>query len=473
MLQYQMVVAVHPYFWPTGQTGSQRGTCLWWTIFLIWALLCCACGGSQTAQISPSQRSPETLYAGAAVNQTADAASSFAERVLRGFFPYRQGPPRVAGLAPGTALSSGNWQIAQEVLSPEILRAVRDGEFTILLQETSDVPVSPAYINATLEQAAQVSLQESGNLSEYQAGLPFPLLDEADPEAGLKAAWNARYADRGDAVQWFESLQVRNNDGEYQYGFSFFYARAYGMHRAKPERDIPEWKTEGILYKEFMQVLHPSPAITIHPQLGLVHLRYWYDHDTRRVGQWYIMGYLTINRLVTLVYNPEASAWRFPLLYEDLAGTYIHTYRWRLLDTTVALVPGFVQGTEPLFGGQRAGYPLDPWELRTVHIIEAVPRRNEHPYSRKVFFFDQQTFVPLYVLIYDRQGQHWRTGFSSYAQPASYPGAKDSRVPILIGRSWVDMVADRATISLVSDAQYNSTLPPDFFTRANMIRKGK
>jgi hypothetical protein len=473
MLQYKMTVAAHRHLWLTVQTGNQRGTHLWWAIFLIWALFCCACGGSQTARISPSQRAAETLYAGAAVKQTTDAASSFAERVLRGFFPYRQGPPRVAGLTPGTALSSGNWQVAQEVLSPEMLRAVRDGELTILLQETSDVPVSPAYINATLEHAAQVSLHESGNLSGYQAGLPFPLLEEADPEAGRKAAWNARYADRGDAVQWLESLQVRNNDGEYQYGFSFFYARAYGMHRAKPERDIPEWKAEGILYKEFMQVLHPSPAITIHPQLGLVHLRYWYDHDTRPVGHWYIMGYLTINRLVTLVYNPEASAWRFPILYEDLAGTYIHTYRWRLLGTYVALVPGFVQGTEPLFGGQRAGYPLDPWELRTVYVVEAVPRRSEHPYSRKVFFFDQQTFVPLYMLIYDRQGQHWRTGFSSYAQPASYPGAKDSRVPILIGRSWVDLVADCATLSLISDAQYNNPLPPDFFTRANMIRKGK
>jgi hypothetical protein len=354
-----------------------------------------------------------------------------------------------------------------------MLAAVRDGELTILVQETSDLPVSPEYITATIEHAQNVSLDGEGNLVQYQAGLPFPLLDQAAPHAGLKAAWNARYADSGDAVQRWESLQVRNSANEYQYGFSFFYARRHGMHRAKPERNIPAWEAEDILYKEFMQVLHPVPGITIHPQLGLVHLRYWYDQDTRPVGQWYIMGFLSINRLRSLVYNPEASAWRFHVLYEDLVGTYLHTYQWRLLDTRVALVPGFVHGTEPLFGGQRAGYPLDPWELRTVYVVEAIPRRAEHPYSRKVLFFDQQTFAPLYVLIYDRDGKHWRTGFFLYAHPDSYPGGKDLRVPILIGRSWVDFIDNCAILALVNEATYDQPLSPDFFTQANMIRKGK
>ena len=69
-----------------------------------------------------------------------------------------------------------------------------------------------------------------------------------------------------------------------------------------------------------------------------------------------------------------------------------------------------------------------------------------------MFFFDQQTFAPLYVLSYDRQGKHWRTEFFSYAHPAFYPGGKDIRVPILIGRSWVDFTADHATLALVTEA---------------------
>jgi hypothetical protein len=266
---------------------------------------------------------------------------------------------------------------------------------------------------------------------------------------------------------------VRNGTGAYQYGFSFSLARAYGMHRAKRERNIPAWEAEEIFYKEFMQVHHPAPAITIHPLLGLVHLWYWHDRETRPVNQWYITGFLSINRMRTLVYDPEASAWRLPILQEDLFGTYTHAYQWRLLDTRVALVPGFVQGAQPLFGGQRGGYPLDPWELRTVHVVEAVPRSSNHPYGRKVFYFDQQTFAPLYVLIFDRQGKHWRTGFSIYANPSTYPGAKDVQVPILVGRSWIDFLQDRVTLSRVTDAVYNQPIPPEHFSQANMIRKGK
>lgn len=407
------------------------------------------------------------------VQPTAEKEESFDARVLRRFLPYRQGSLQLPGLAPGAALSRGNWQLAENVLPPEILAAVREGGLTILLQNTSDLPLSPEYMTATIEHAPEVSLAETGKLTHYQAGQPFPLLDPADPYAGLKAAWNARYADAGDAVQRFESLQLRNATGEYEFGFSFFYARSYGMHRAKPERNIAEWEAEGLLDKEFIQVLHPAPAITIHPQLGLVHLRYWPDADTRTIAQWYITGYLTINKLLTQVYNPEASAWRFPILYEDLFGGYLHAYQWRLLGTQVALVPGFVQGTTPLFGGQHAGYPLDPWELRTVYVVEAIPRRPEHPYGRKVFFFDQQTFAPFLTLIYDHEGKLWRCGFFSYAHPEFYPGAQDVRVPILIGRSWIDFRLDCATVDLMSEVVYNKPLPPDFFTRANMVRKGK
>ena len=174
------------------------------------------------------------------------------------------------------------------------------------------------------------------------------VLDPADSQAGLKAAWNARYADSGDSVQRLESLEVRNTcRGLSIWVFFFFCARLWHAS-SQAERNIPAWEAEGILYKEFMQVHHPAPAITIHPLLGLVHLWYWHDHEKRPVNQWYIMGFLSINRLRTLVYDPEASAWRFPILHEDLFGTYTHTYQWRLLDTRVALVPGFVQGAQPL-----------------------------------------------------------------------------------------------------------------------------
>ncbi len=408
-------------------------------------------------------------------NQAVAQAASFADLVAQRFFPYRDGPPQVEGIRPGAALSLENWQLAERLLPPEILGAVRDGELTILVQETSDVPVSPEYIEATLAHAQRVSLDETGQVIQYQAGLPFPLLDPADPQAGLKAAWNARYADKGNTVQRWESLQLRNSAGDYQFGFSFFYAQAYGMHRANAQQDIPDWVAHHILSKEFMQVFLPVPG-SFHPHLGLVHLRYWPDDDAHQILQWYITEASPPRRtraLLTLAYDPEASAWKFPMLYEDFAGFSVHTYHWRFIASTVVLAPGFVQGDQALFGSRRVGYPLDPWELRTAYVVEAMPRRERHPYGRKVFFFDQQTFAPLYMLMYDREGKHWRTAFFSYANPQFYPGAKAVRVPILIGRSWIDFTAQRITVAMVEEAKYNEPLSPDFFSLANMMRKSK
>ena len=138
----------------------------------------------------------------------------------------------------------------------------------------------------------------------------------------------------------------------------------------------------------------------------------------------------------------------------------------------IALVPGFVKGTEPLFGGVRGGYPLDPWELRTVYVVEAIPRHTTHPYGRKVFCFDQQTFAPFYTFAYDQQGKLWRTEFLRYANPDFYPGGKDVRVPILIGRSWLDYISNRVILNTVTGAVYNQPLPAEFFTKSNMIQKG-
>jgi hypothetical protein len=447
-------------------------------IVFLWSVLTAslgACGGA-TRSLPPQAT---TLTAATSVDtpvprdQAAAGAQPATEHVEQTLFPYRYGQPHISGIEVGTVLTQDNWQVAQTVLSQQLLEAVRAGELTLIVQPTTDVPAAPEYVAATRDFAAAVTLADSGEVMQYQAGRPFPLLDPADTQAGLKAAWNARYADSGDSIQRLESLEVRDTAGVYQYGFSFSLARAYGMHRAKRERNIPAWEHAGVLYKEFMLVHHPAPAISIHPLLGLVHLWYWHDDEKRPASQWYIMGFLSINRLRTLVYNPQSSAWRLPLLHEDLFGSYIHAYQWRLLDTRVALVPGFVQGAQALFGGAKGGYPLDPWELRMVHVVEAVPRSPTHPYGRKVFYFDQQTFAPLYVLIFDREGKHWRTGFFLYAHPSAYPGAKDVHAPILVGRSWIDFLYERVTLSRITDAVYNQPLPPEYFSQANMIRKGK
>ena len=115
--------------------------------------------------------------------------------IQQAFYPYAVEKPALAGLEPGTSISADSWQAAESYLPVEILDKIKAGEFAFSIQETTDLPVSEAYIEATRQHAGQVRIGDDGELSGYVAGLPFPMLDPADPQAGEKAAWNVRHRD--------------------------------------------------------------------------------------------------------------------------------------------------------------------------------------------------------------------------------------------------------------------------------------
>src|SRR2546421_7871030 len=78
------------------------------------------------------------------------------------FYPYAAGKPAVAGLAPGTTISKNSWEAAQNYLPPEILDRIKAGELAFTVQETTDLPVEEAYIEATKKYAEQVRVTAEG-----------------------------------------------------------------------------------------------------------------------------------------------------------------------------------------------------------------------------------------------------------------------------------------------------------------------
>src|SRR5258705_12770730 len=68
------------------------------------------------------------------------------EQLLQVFHPYGQGGPKVDGIMPGMKLTKDNFQVAEKVLPPELLRVVQAGDMEITVQETSDFPLLEDYI---------------------------------------------------------------------------------------------------------------------------------------------------------------------------------------------------------------------------------------------------------------------------------------------------------------------------------------
>ncbi len=55
---------------------------------------------------------------------------------------------------------------------------------------TTHLDWPPPYKATTEQYSPQVSLSPDGELKNYVAGLPFPLVDGNDPQAATKIMWN-------------------------------------------------------------------------------------------------------------------------------------------------------------------------------------------------------------------------------------------------------------------------------------------
>lgn len=232
------------------------------------------------------------------------------------------------------------------------------------------------------------------------------------------------------------------------------------MYRAKQQDNVPEWEQEGVVYKELIE---------IGGQVGV--LRYRYNRDARPIAQWF---YAPASRKVKpQAYAPERSTLGETMILADVVGEEIPRQTWRLVTATVALVPGLVKNQHARFGGSGGGYPLDPWELRYVYVLEMVPRSSSSPYSRKVFYVGQQTFAPFYAIIFNRDNTHWRTIFFRYGNPQFSQENRDVRAPIFLGQSSIDHQTSNVAVQLVNKALYDQPLPLTLFTFSGLTKRGK
>ncbi|MBI3302590.1 MAG: DUF1329 domain-containing protein [Deltaproteobacteria bacterium] len=390
--------------------------------------------------------------------------------LLAHFHPYRQGSPRIPGLEPGVTLSRANAQLAREVLPAEVLQLLAAGDVEISIQETTDLPPRPSYIDATLQHSQSVSLNGGYTLQHYQAGAPFPLLDPADPQAGEKLAWNLRYRDLGETLELVPTTREVNASGGVEHSDRGIMRIRFGMHRPNAEANDPQWQERGVFMKNSFELLSPSD------REGILNLRIVYDDDGRTTEQW---RYSPQNRRTRKDYMNYITpiAGHYEVLQEEspplLFHGYLHDYRWAFLGAQVMLVPGFAKTTKLRFGGKNGWYPQVPWELRHVLLLACTPQQ-PHPFGKRVFFLDQQTYTPLLILTYDPAGAFVRLTIPAHAHPSFHPGSNGTRLPVYLGGAAINYARDRATLATAEEsAAYNRPLAPQRFELMEILRKGK
>ena len=397
------------------------------------------------------------------------ASAEVADAVIQQtFHPYASGKPSVSGLASGTTISKDSWEAAKDYVPPEILERVKAGEFSFTVQETTDLPVNEAYIEATKKHAEQVKIGADGELEGYVTGLPFPVLDANDPQAGVKAAWNLRHRDFGDVVQVWNVFRLVPESGSPEREIENYYVVAYGMHRpAKDGQNPNKWEQDGVLYKEFFHITSPFDL------KNSMSVKHRYVRDQASDDNWlYTPSSRKIRKMIVKL---EDASYDSGFLNEDFFGFwgYLRSHEWKLLGTKQMLAPIGVKAATARFGGRGGWYPVEPWELREMVILEATPKASDHPYSKRVLYIDRQTFVPVYTLFYDREGKHQKTLFELYGDPKHNPGNEQMRVPLWVGESMIDYHSNFASMTIVHKSLYGESLPDDFFNLDKVVARGK
>lgn len=108
--------------------------------------------------------------------------------------------PKPTALEAGDVLGEDNWQLAKDMLPPEILAHYRKGEYRnrIVSYPQGSARWEKSFAEASEKNASLLAVDERGSIidketgkqPDYFYGIPFPEIDPKDPNAGVKVVWN-------------------------------------------------------------------------------------------------------------------------------------------------------------------------------------------------------------------------------------------------------------------------------------------
>ena len=105
-------------------------------------------------------------------------------------------------------------------------------------------------------------------------------------------------------------------------------------------------------------------------------------------------------------------------------------------------------------------------------MLESTPK-GPHPYSKRVFYLDAQTYTPFCILSYDPQGTFVRLSLIVHGNPDFVPGSQGIRLPVPLGATWVSFAQDHASRMTNHEPAFNLGFSPRRFEMMELLRKGK
>ena len=326
------------------------------------------------------------------------------------------------------------------------------------------------YVAATEKNEGKAKIGEDSSLQGYVAGLPFPTKEidcRGDPEAGAKIIWNFDKAWNGDgaASHWSYTYWDRGEQLPLYYEGT---AKVIALsQRAEPQyaaNDGDIFPHETRLGAFGIEVEAPFDA------RGIEVLTYRYKSadgplaGSKNDDTWVFVPDLRRVRRISAAQRTD-SVQGTDFTMDDLRSFsgIPPQYKWQCLGEKTVLAPSNTKSlaypyTDTYnFGPYGFSYASDRWELRKAWIVRFIPRNEDHPYSRKDIYIDQETYEPLYSFAYDRKGELWKIIWHNHRYSEDWNGVanKDPKAADGVWYAGWENVAQPKDLRVVSDIIVN------------------
>lgn len=280
---------------------------------------------------------------------------------------------------------------------------------------------------ATKQYSGQVKMDPSTKLlTGYVAGQPFPDLDLADPDVGWKVAWNLQFGQFlfGDVTQTPAAGYYTSAKKGLEKTNALIVYNVKLKGRLHEPQLLPGGADEALERRQLVFVTAPYDAAGV----GSYVQRY---DDGRLDETWvYIKSVRRVRRVV-------ANTWMDPIAGSDLLGddlacfnafpTWYQNFRVLRKQTVLLVRNAEVDPSLPVdkvFEMDKAPYwnPSDqPWEPTEVYVLEQTTPK-EHPYSKRIAYYDHSTSGAWSCDMYDKKGELWKVFHPMVAQTVKGDG---------------------------------------------------
>jgi signal transduction histidine kinase len=381
---------------------------------------------------------------------------------------------------PGDIITKGNVEKVEGLVPDSIKSLIGLGlQIRIVPHRKVDQP-QPYRKDTDYFRGAQLA-SDGRSLANYVAGLPFPEIDDNDPQIALKIMWNYEYGPfvMNDSVAINVDFDTGTiGDGKpMQVERHFLFdqwatIRFAGRYRNfdNPDKWASKWKLSSWIEPFDLR------------GGGVIAIRHL-DPD-RQDDTWLLFPSLRHPRRISSAQRSDA-LFSQDVDFDSFRGFsgQVTLFDWKYLGEAEVLASFHAESFPVKYcDGEGDFIFCDGWEPRKVYVVEGTPKQPQHAYGKRRLYIDQETYLVAYTELYDRSNQLWKVGVNqwSFRNRATLSCGKqyEDEMPFNPSFTMVDIQLNHATRVAMPGGAYpaqegwvfNQDADPGLFTVACLQR---